>query len=66
MRKRIVIGLAGGGIFVAGLLAGMIFSGALPVFASNSNMNTHHASTPTPDKNAYCKLYEQQLAQDLG
>lgn len=66
MRKRIAIGLAGGGIFVAGLLAGMIFSGALPVFASNSNTNAHHASTPKTTNNAYCQLYEQQLAQDLG
>jgi hypothetical protein len=66
MRKRIVFGLAGSGIFLAGLLAGMICSGALPVFAANSKANTHRASTPTPDANAYCQLYEQQLAKDLG
>ena len=66
MRKPIVIGLAGSAIFLAGLLAGMIFSGALPVFASNSNANTPRASTPTADNNAYCQLYEQQLATDLG
>ena len=66
MRKRIVFGLAGGGIFLAGLLAGIIFSGALPVFASNNNTNTHHATTPRADNNAYCQLYEQQLAHDLG
>lgn len=66
MRRRIVFGLAGGGIFLAGLLAGMIFSGTLPVFASNSNTNTHRATTPKADNNAYCQLYEQQLAKDLG
>ncbi len=66
MRKRIVFGLAGGGIFIAGLLAGMIFSGALPVFASSNNASTHHTSSAKADSNAYCQLYEQQLAHDLG
>lgn len=66
MRKRIIFGLAGSGIFVAGLLAGMIFSGALPVFASNSSTNTHRASAAKAGNNAYCQVYEQQLAQDLG
>ncbi|MGZ3601469.1 MAG: hypothetical protein ACXWQ5_17660 [Ktedonobacterales bacterium] len=66
MRKRIAFGLAGSGIFLAGLLAGMIFSGALPVFASNSKADTPRASTPTSGANAYCQLYEQQLAKDLG
>lgn len=66
MRKRILFGLAGGSIFIAGLLAGMIFSGALPVFASNSNTHTHSASTPKANNNVYCQVYEQQLAQNLG
>ncbi len=66
MRRRIVFGLAGGGIFIAGLLAGMIFSGALPVFASSNNASTHHTSSAKADGNAYCQLYEQQLAHDLG
>lgn len=66
MRRRIIFGLAGGGIFVAGLLAGMIFSGALPVFASSNNASTHHTSSAKADSNAYCQLYEQQLAHDLG
>lgn len=66
MRRRIVFGLAGGGIFIAGLLAGMIFSGALPVFASTSNASTHHTNNAKADSNAYCQLYEQQLAHDLG
>lgn len=66
MRKRIVFGLAGSGIFLVGLLVGIIFSGALPVFASNSNANAQRASTPRANNNAYCQLYEQQLAQDLG
>lgn len=61
MRKRVGWGLAISGVFLAGLLAGMIFSGALPVFASNSSANNARANT----KGDYCQLYEQTLLKNL-
>ncbi|MGH2487434.1 MAG: hypothetical protein ACRDHE_15625 [Ktedonobacterales bacterium] len=59
MRKRIVLTAAIGGVFVVGLLGGMIVSGGLPVFASSNATQ----SSPTT---GYCQQYEQALAQQLG
>lgn len=59
MRKRIVLAAAIGGVFVVGLLGGMIVSGGLPVFASSN-------STQTGASGNYCQQYEQALAQQLG
>ena len=62
MRRRIIYGAAGVGIFVVGLLAGMITSGGLPVFASS---NSGTPATTTATKGDYCQLYIQTLANDL-
>lgn len=59
MRKRIILAAAISGVFVVGLLGGMIVSGGLPVFASS---NASHAGGTS----SYCQLYEQTLAQRLG
>lgn len=59
MRKRIVLAAALGGVFVVGLLGGMIVSGGLPVFASSNSAQSSATSN-------YCQLYEQTLAQQLG
>lgn len=61
MRKRILIAAGVGGIFVVGLLAGMLSSGGLPVFAANSTPRQAQATNAD-----YCKLYEDTLAQQLG
>ncbi len=61
MRKRILIAAGAGGIFIIGLLAGMLSSGGLPVFAANS---TPHQTRAT--NSDYCQLYEDTLTQQLG
>ncbi|HST87297.1 MAG TPA: hypothetical protein VLJ14_02875 [Ktedonobacterales bacterium] len=64
MRKRIWIAAGAGGIFVVGLLAGMLSSGGLPVFAANNTPRQAHQAQAT--KSDYCQLYEDTLAQQLG
>jgi len=64
MRKRIWIAVGAGGIFVVGLLAGMLSSGGLPVFAANNTPRQAHQAQAT--KSDYCQLYEDTLAQQLG
>ena len=59
MRKRIVLAAVIGGVFVVGLLGGMIVSGGLPVFASSNAAQAGSTSN-------YCQLYAQTLAKDLG
>lgn len=59
MRKRVILAAAIGGVFVVGLLGGMIVSGGLPVFASSNGSQSSATS-------GYCQLYEQTLAQQLG
>lgn len=60
--KRLLLGIGAGGIFVAGLLAGMIASGGLPVFAAGSP----GASTPSTSGNGkYCQTYLSSLASEL-
>jgi hypothetical protein len=63
MRKRVTWGLGIAGVFLAGLLAGSIVSGALPVFASS---NASSASGAAKTKADYCMLYEQTLAKNLN
>jgi polyhydroxyalkanoate synthesis regulator phasin len=65
MRKRIILGASGTVLFLAGILAGMIFSGGIPVFASSNTPNTTQA-TYSSDPTGYCQLYEQTLANQLG
>lgn len=60
MRKRILFALGGAGIFVVGLLAGMITTGGFPAFAQSANSGASTAS-----KGDYCALYIQTLASDL-
>jgi hypothetical protein len=61
MRKRVLFGLAGGGIFAAGLLIGMMTNG-FSVFASSSSPANTTASSASGN---YCQLYAQTLANDL-
>ncbi|HEV2236474.1 MAG TPA: hypothetical protein VGR57_07400 [Ktedonobacterales bacterium] len=63
MRNKLWLGVAGGGILLAGLLLGALISGGLPALASFGVGNAPQASG-TP--NAYCTLYEQTLAKELG
>ncbi len=61
-RKRVLFGIGAGGIFVAGLLAGMIASGGLPAFAAGPS------STGTPSASGdskYCQTYLSTLASEL-
>ncbi len=66
MRKRTKLALAGGGIFLVGLLAGALVSGGLPVLAFDGFSGFSSASASTPTKSNYCQLYEQTLAKDLN
>jgi hypothetical protein len=64
MSKRIILGVAGVMIFLAGILAGIIVSGGMPAFArstTTTNAQSHSSSTPA----GYCQLYEQTLASQL-
>src|SRR5215470_2928358 len=61
MRKRVLFGLAGGGIFAAGLLIGMLSNGFSVFASSGSPSNT----TSTAANGNYCQLYAQTLAHDL-
>jgi hypothetical protein len=70
MRRRMTLGLAIGGVFVAGLLLGGMISGILPALAASQNQSPQHTSaaktTTKADIQAYCQLYEQTLAKDLN
>lgn len=62
MSKRVIFGVAGAALLVAGVLVGMIFSDSLRALA---------AGTPTAGANkqaqtGYCQLYEDTLASQLG
>jgi hypothetical protein len=65
MGKRVILGVAGATIFMAGILAGILVSGGLPAFArstNTANAQSHSSSTPA----GYCQLYEQSLANQLN
>ena len=60
--KRVLLGIGAGGIFVVGMLAGMIASGGLPAFAAGSPS----ASSPSTSGNSkYCQTYLSTLASEL-
>jgi hypothetical protein len=60
------VGLGVAGIFLVGLVAGSLVSGALPAFASENANGPSATSTPaTRTKSDYCTLYEQALANGL-
>jgi hypothetical protein len=70
MRRRMTLGLAIGGVFVAGLVLGGMMSGILPALAASQNQSPQHTSaaktTTKADIQAYCQLYEQTLAKNLN
>jgi hypothetical protein len=61
-KKQVLLGLAGGGLLVIGVLAGMIFGENLRALAAG---NTAHKATQG-NRASYCQLYIQTLAKDLG
>jgi hypothetical protein len=63
MRNKLWLGLAGGGILLVGLVLGALINGGLPALAS---LGVGAAPRATNPSNAYCTLYEQTLAQQLG
>src|SRR5262245_61899151 len=63
MRRRVLWAAAGGGLFLVGLLVGLISSGSLRAFAQGGQTQTHAVSQP---KQAYCDLYLTTLADKLG
>ena len=67
MRKRIIMGIAGVGLVLVGILAGFIIGGGIPVFASRGSANAASVSQATSgNATSYCQLYEQTLANQLG
>ncbi|HEX5441578.1 MAG TPA: hypothetical protein VFW76_11890 [Ktedonobacterales bacterium] len=64
MRKKVLLGVAGGVLLVVGVLAGMIFGDNIRALAAG---NTNATAQATPGNRAsYCQLYMQTLASDLG
>ena len=60
--KKILLGLAGGGLLVVGVMAGMIFGDNLRTLAAAGS-----PAKATPGNQAsYCQVYLQKLASDLG
>lgn len=63
-KKQVLLGLAGGGLLLIGVLVGVIFGGNLRALAAgNSNAP---AKATAGDQASYCQLYMQTLASDLG
>lgn len=67
-KKQMLLGLAGGGLLLVGVLAGMIFGDNLRALAAGNTSNAGNATAQaTPgDRAGYCQLYIQTLASDLG
>jgi hypothetical protein len=63
MRNKLWLGVAGGGILLMGLLLGGLINGGLPALAFLGDSSAPQATNPP---NAYCSLYEQTLAKELG
>jgi len=63
--KRIVMGVVGAGLLLAGLTVGVIFGGSFQAFAAGNNL-VGATTQPTTSQGQYCALYEQTLAKDLG
>ncbi|HKT37132.1 MAG TPA: hypothetical protein VJR48_02105 [Ktedonobacterales bacterium] len=64
MRKKVLLGVAGGLLLVVGALAGMIFGDNIRALADSNN--TAHAQATPGNRASYCQLYMQTLASDLG
>jgi uncharacterized protein YidB (DUF937 family) len=63
-RVRVVAGALA--LLIVGGVLGFVVSVAMPAFAAARNGNVAVATTPTTTANAYCTLYEQTLAKELG
>jgi len=66
MRNKLWLGLAGGGILLVGLALGALINGGLPAFAFVGNAVNGLTQQTPPASSAYCQLYEQTLANELG
>jgi hypothetical protein len=64
MRKSFLMGLAGAGLVLVGLVGGMLIGGRLSVFAASGAHHTVAATGTGVTK--YCQIYEQTLANDLN
>lgn len=62
MRKRLLIGVAGAALLIAGFVGGMFASGGVPAFAAT---NTVNSNTTASAKSNYCQLYINTLTGDL-
>lgn len=60
--RRVLLGIGAGGIFVVGLLAGMIASGGIPAFAAGSPSGS---SASAHGNSKYCQTYLSTLASEL-
>ncbi len=70
MRKRIIMGVAGATLFLAGMLAGVMIGGGIPAFASKGTNNADSVNSVSQSHsataNGYCQTYEQTLANKLN
>src|SRR5260221_7129499 len=66
MRNKLWLGIAGGGILLVGLALGGLINGGLPAFAFVGNAVNGLTQQTPPASSAYCQLYEQTLANELG
>jgi hypothetical protein len=63
MKKRALLGAAGGLLLVIGVLVGVVFGDNLRALAAGGSSP---AQATAGDQNSYCQLYIQTLASDLG
>jgi hypothetical protein len=63
MRNRWMMGLAGAGVLLAGMLIGALVSGGLPAWASAHSPRPVVAATPAPGD--YCQVYENTVVSNL-
>lgn len=63
MKKRALLGAAGGLLLVIGMLVGIVFGDNLRALAAGGSSP---AQATAGDQNSYCQLYIQTLASDLG
>ena len=65
MKKRALLGVAGGLLLVIGVLVGVVFGDNLRALAAGGS-SPAQATATAGDQNSYCQLYIQTLASDLG
>ena len=63
MKKRALLGVAGGLLLVIGVLVGVVFGDNLRALAAGGSSP---AQATAGAQNSYCQLYIQTLASDLG